>query len=87
MKDRVRIEPGIGIVGSWACGPVKSAEALPTSHIKSESLPKPRCRSRLAGTSVEVGTETADFNVLQLPNPTLHDDVLDVSALPSLKYK
>ena len=63
---------------------MKSAAPLPTSHFKSENLPKPAvARDWL----VEVGTEAADFNVLLLLHPTLDDDVPDASTLTSLKHK
>ena len=60
-QERVRIEPGVGLLG---CGLVKSAEALPTSTPKECSRCRNRrCRLRLDDSNVEVGTETADFNV------------------------
>ena len=55
--------PGIVHVGLWACEGVKSAEALPTSIPKNNPLPNSTCRLRLDDLNVEVGTETADFNV------------------------
>ena len=77
MKTRVRVEPE-NLMGLWACE-VGSASAdfthqkqLPPNACRNRS-----CRSRLTGTSVEVGTETADFNTSLLLRPKLHDDVLD----------
>ena len=80
MKIRVRIEPEM-MMGLWACE-VGSASADFTPQ--NENLPKPAAARAWL---VEVGTETADFNVLLLPKPKLDDVVLGVSTLSSLKYK
>ena len=56
-------KPGIVACGPLGCGPVKSAEALPTSTPKEACCRIRRCRLRLDDSNVEVGTETADFNV------------------------
>ena len=63
MKIRVRIEPE-NVMGLWACE-VGSASADFTPQ--NENLPKPAAARDWL---VEVGTETADFNVLLLPKPS-----------------
>ena len=65
---------------------MKSAEALPTSNIKSNDQKKRTSAETAAGPNrcIEVDTETVDFNASLLPRPSLHDDAPgSPSSLPA----